>query len=85
MKRSILILLACISLIGCREKFPFTSDSKKKEIYETMTNFENEEKAEKAGEEFKKITTELQQRAYSGDDKAIKELERWEKVISQIN
>lgn len=80
MKRSILILLACISLIGCGEKFPFTSDSKKKEIYETMMNFENEEKAEKAAEEFQKILTELQQRAYNGDDKAMKELEKWGKI-----
>ena len=83
-----------LGLVACWEKFPYTSKStKEKMIKELKVAMEKAEETrsekdaqvllEKMGEIIK-ISTELEKRSSEGDEKAKEELEKWDKMITEI-
>ena len=81
-------------LVACGEKFPYTSQSnKEKMIKELQVAIEKAEKTkddkdaqvafEKMGEIIK-IVSELEKRSSEGDEKAKEELDKWDKMITEI-
>ena len=83
-----------LDLVACGEKFPYTSQStKEKMIKEVKVVMEKAEETrsekdaqvllEKMGEIIK-ISTELEKRISEGDGKAREELEKWDKLIKEI-
>lgn len=84
-----------LSLISCGEKFPYTSKNEKIKLlkeYEELAN-----KVEQSGDEkdmdkvfeklgeITKITKELEKRSWDGDEKASKEINEWNELISELN
>lgn len=83
-----------LGLVACGEKFPYTSQSTKaKMIKEVKVAMEKAEETrskkdaqvllEKMGEIIK-ISTELEKRISEGDEKSREELEKWDKLIKEI-
>ena len=94
MKKLFMLILLSLSLVACGEKFPYTSQStKEKMIKELKVAMEKAEETrsekdaqvllEKRGEIIK-ISTELEKRSSEGDEKAKEELEKWDKMITEI-
>ena len=94
MKKLFMLILLSLSLVACGEKFPYTSQStKEKMIKEVKVAMEKAEETrsekdaqvllEKMGEIIK-ISTELEKRSSEGDEKAKEELEKWDKLITEI-
>ena len=94
MKKLFMLILLSLSLVACGEKFPYTSQStKEKMIKEVKVAMEKAEETrsekdaqvllEKMGEIIK-ISTELEKRSSEGDEKAKEELEKWDKMITEI-
>ena len=94
MKKLFMLILLSLSLVACGEKFPYTSQStKEKMIKEVKVAMEKAEETrsekdaqvllEKMGEIIK-ISTELEKRISEGDEKAKEELEKWDKLIKEI-
>ena len=94
MKKLFMLILLSLSLVACGEKFPYTSQStKEKMIKEVKVAMEKAEetKSEKDAQvllekmgEIIKISTELEKRSSEGDEKAKEELEKWDKMITEI-
>ena len=94
MKKLFMLILLSLSLVACGEKFPYTSQStKEKMIKELKVAMEKAEetKSEKDAQvllekmgEIIKISTELEKRSSEGDEKAKEELEKWDKMITEI-
>ena len=94
MKKLFMLILLSLSLVACGEKFPYTSQStKEKMIKEVKVAMEKAEetKSEKDAQvllekmgEIIKISTELEKRSSEGDEKAKEELEKWDKLITEI-
>ena len=89
-----MLILLSLSLVACGEKFPYTSQStKEKMIKEVKVAMEKAEETrsekdaqvllEKMGEIIK-ISTELEKRSSEGDEKAKEELDKWDKLITEI-
>ena len=94
MKKLFMLILLSLSLVACGEKFPYTSQStKEKMIKELKVAMEKAEETrsekdaqvllEKMGEIIK-ISTELEKRSSEGDEKAKEELDKWDKMITEI-
>ena len=94
MKKLFMLILLSLSLVACGEKFPYTSQStKEKMIKEVKVAMEKAEETrsekdaqvllEKMGEIIK-ISTELEKRSSEGDEKAKEELDKWDKMITEI-
>ena len=94
MKKLFMLILLSLSLVACGEKFPYTSQStKEKMIKEVKVAMEKAEETrsekdaqvllEKMGEIIK-ISTELEKRSSEGDEKAKEELDKWDKLITEI-
>ena len=94
MKKLFMLILLSLSLVACGEKFPYTSQStKEKMIKEVKVAMEKAEetKSEKDAQvllekmgEIIKISTELEKRSSEGDEKAKEELDKWDKLITEI-
>ena len=95
MKKIFILMIMVLGLVACGEKFPYTSQSKKeKMIKELQVAIEKAEKTkddkdvqvvmEKMGEIIK-IATELEKRSWDGDEKASKEINEWNELISELN
>ena len=94
MKKLFMLILLSLSLVACGEKFPYTSQStKEKMIKELKVAMEKAEetKSEKDAQvllekmgEIIKISTELEKRSSEGDEKAKEELDKWDKMITEI-
>ena len=94
MKKLFMLILLSLSLVACGEKFPYTSQStKEKMIKEVKVAMEKAEetKSEKDAQvllekmgEIIKISTELEKRSSEGDEKAKEELDKWDKMITEI-
>ena len=95
MKKLVMLILMSLSLISCGEKFPYTSKNEKIKLlkeYEELAN-----KVEQSGDEkdidkvfeklgeITKITKELEKRSWDGDEKASKEINEWNELISELN
>lgn len=95
MKKLVILILVSLSLISCGEKFPYTSKNEKIKLlkeYEELAN-----KVEQSGDEkdmdkvfeklgeITKITKELEKRSWDGDEKASKEINEWNELISELN
>lgn len=95
MKKLVILILMSLSLISCGEKFPYTSKNEKIKLlkeYEELAN-----KVEQSGDEkdidkvfeklgeITKITKELEKRSWDGDEKASKEINEWNELISELN
>ena len=87
-------MVMVFGLVACGEKFPYTSQrDKEKMSKELLVTIEKAQKTqdqedtkvamEKMGEIIK-IITELEKRNSSGDEKAKKELDKWEKILKEI-
>ena len=94
MKKIFILIVMVFGLVACGEKFPYTSQStKEKMIKEVKVAMEKAEETrsekdaqvllEKMGEIIK-ISTELEKRISEGDEKAKEELEKWDKMITEI-
>ena len=94
MKKIFILMIMVLGLVACGEKFPYTSQSnKEKMIKELQVAIEKAEKTkddkdvqvvmEKMGEIIK-IATELEKRSSEGDKKAKEELDKWDKMITEI-
>ena len=94
MKKIFILMIMVLGLVACGEKFPYTSQSnKEKMIKELQVAIEKAEKTkddkdaqvafEKMGEIIK-IVSELEKRSSEGDQKAKEELEKWDKLITEI-
>ena len=94
MKKILILIVMALGLVACGEKFPYTSQSKKeKMIKELQVAIEKAEKTkddkdaqvafEKMGEIIK-IVSELEKRSSEGDEKAKEELDKWDKMITEI-
>ena len=94
MKKILILIVMIFGLVACGEKFPYTSQSnKEKMIKELQVAIEKAEKTkddkdvqvvmEKMGEIIK-IATELEKRSSEGDEKAKEELDKWDKMITEI-
>ncbi|WP_314294509.1 hypothetical protein [Fusobacterium periodonticum] len=94
MKKILILMVMVLGLVACGEKFPYTSQStKEKMIKEVKVAMEKAEETksekdvqvllEKMGEIIK-ISTELEKRISEGDEKAKEELDKWDKMITEI-
>ena len=94
MKKILILMVMVLGLVGCGEKFPYTSQrDKEKMSKELLVAIEKAQKTqdqedtkvamEKMGEIIK-IITELEKRSSSGDEKAKEELDKWEKILKEI-
>ena len=94
MKKIFILIVMVFGLVACGEKFPYTSQSnKEKMIKELQVAIEKAEKTkddkdaqvafEKMGEIIK-IVSELEKRSSEGDEKAKEELDKWDKMITEI-
>ena len=94
MKKILILIVMVLGLVACGEKFPYTSQStKEKMIKEVKVAMEKAEETrsekdaqvllEKMGEIIK-ISTELEKRSSEGDEKAKEELDKWDKMITEI-
>ena len=95
MKKILILMVMVFGLVACGEKFPYTSQrDKEKMTKELLVAIEKAQKTqdqedtkvamEKMGEIIK-IITELEKRSSSGDEKAKEELDKWEKILKEIN
>lgn len=66
------------------EKYPYTSNSQKTKLVKAASSDDFDEKSMKAMEEIAKITRDLQNLAYRGDEKAMKELEKWNEITEKV-
>ena len=94
MKKILILVVMVFGLVACGEKFPYTSQrNKEKMIQEFQVAVDKAEKTkddkdaqvafEKMGEIIK-IVSELEKRSSEGDEKAKEELDKWDKMITEI-
>ena len=94
MKKIFILVVMVFGLVACGEKFPYTSQrNKEKMIQEFQVAVDKAEKTkddkdaqvafEKMGEIIK-IVSELEKRSSEGDKKAKEELDKWDKMITEI-
>ena len=95
MKKIFILMIMVLGLVACGEKFPYTSQSNKEKMAkELLVAIEKAQKTkdqndtqvamEKMGEIIK-IITELEKRSSSGDEKAKEELDKWDKMLKEMN
>ena len=95
MKKLVMLILLLSSLVSCGEKFPYTSKNEKiklledyKEAYNKLDESADEKEIDKVfkiAEKIFEITKELEKRSWDGDEKASKEINEWNELISELN
>ena len=95
MKKLFMLILLSLSLVACGEKFPYTSKSEKvkllkeyQETYNKLDESADEKDIDKVFEKAEKIleiVKELEKRSWDGDEKASKEINEWNELISELN